>query len=419
MNEEFHQAPIEESHEVIQQEALWLAGVIEAGATVAIGIQRKTSPSGHEDIRAYPFISISDNANPQFRHELKSKLGGSVTGSEWRLSGYKAAEIIAETEPYVHSRLEQVMAVRNWLEADTTEAKVKIAEDIKGHDRYNDTSSEDYVDLINRPAFVAGVIDNRGSIYPHIDKNYVYPRIEITSKNKALLDALAKKFKGEVIITKEKGTETDIEGRQFTTKTDSFALTFSQKANADIIRFALPHLKVQPYAGWDEYQSVENAAKRLATQQKILDLITQELSSFNQGVTSQLSTAEEIAAKFNLTHRTTLRYLRTLPQELRQQREQLIRAHHRRKLASDDVATLVEAITREVIDYQQGNRDRLTQNGQWARLANVGNHIIARQIIPLLDPDIASIRQHALLSQTARDRNEVYGNPAQKTSNLL
>lgn len=317
-----------EFQEIVQPTSpRWFGGALEAGAVIAFGIQRRlTGPkTGH--VAAYPFIAFRE-PNETFIDLLKSEYGGSkmkVGDSwEWRLSGYRAAEIIASMEPYVVSRREVVLAARNWLESETAE-RVRIAEDMKGYDRYQEGSVEDYEELVEDPIFVAGVVDNRGKIFPFKDEKYTNARVDVYSKNKNLLDALQEQYGGQVYTVVEVGDEGVLRGRAFKTKRASYLWTIVFAGARDLIQSVADHLKIPPYEGWD--RRLIDAVRREKEDQveRIRGFVQDELEKYERGEIIRLSTAKEIGERFGLTERTTERRISQLPVELKKEREKIIR----------------------------------------------------------------------------------------------
>lgn len=390
----------------------WFAGAYEAGGVIAFSIQRRKN--GH--VSAYPYMAFREPNEP-FITLLQDEYGGAkmhVGNSwEWRLSGYKAAEIVVDMEPYTVSRREMILAMRNWLESDTAE-RVQIAQEMKGHNRYQDGSVEDYGRLVADPIFVAGVLDNRGTIYPSTDKEYAYPRVEVRSKNRNLLDALKGLYGGLIDTVVETGTVRVVAGRNVETKRDSFAWTTTNIKARELIALISSHLKIMPYKGWDRRLVEERRQERGNQTTQLLSAIQEELGRFSRGEITRLSTAEELAEKFSLTVRTIRRRLSVLPNEVRTQRKAIIKSANTRLLTDQDIDAIVESMKRELFEFQQGQRTTLTYNDGWAQQVEVGAHIIDRNVIPQLPKEIQEQRQHLLYSQATRERNEKYGNPGQK-----
>lgn len=222
----------------------WLAGALEAGGTIGFAIQRSRGYT-----YGVPFIALHE-PNESFVGLLKTEFGGSNRPQrnswEWRLSGPKVAELAAAMEPYVVSRKEMVMAMQNWMQADTAD-RVQIAKDMKGYDRYQDGSQEEYEALVKDPLFVAGVLDNRGSIYSSSENGYATPRIDVYSKNQPLLSALKERYGGKVYVKTEAGIIITIMQRAFEVKKDSYVWTISHARARALIESVLDHLRIRSY----------------------------------------------------------------------------------------------------------------------------------------------------------------------------
>ena len=106
-----------------------------------------------------------------------------------------------------------------------------------------------------------------------------------------------------------------------------------------------------------------------------------------------------------------MRRLGTLPEDARKRRATIIKTANQRLLTEENVRSLVALMTQELEEYLQGKRKKLRYNDKWAKQADVGVHIIDRNVIPLLPKDVQEQRQHLLYSQATKERNEKYGNP--------
>lgn len=415
MNTEFEQNQIMPSSEKQEIDptasARWFAGALEVGGTVGLSIHGGKG----KYLSASPFIIFVDS-NEQFNQSLKQEFGGSIPPSnprEWRLSGYKAAEIIADLEPYVVSRQEIVLAVQNWLNSDTAE-RIDLAQQMKGYDRYQVGSVEEYERIVSDPVFVAGVLDNRGNIYPSSAKGSISPRVAVQSRNKAVLDALQKQFGGTVVVTLEPGTKRLLGDKVIEAKRTSYQWETASAQARNLIQVTSDYLKLPPYEGWDKRQIEVAQQERVNQATQVNNFIIEEIDKYKRGEISTLSTAEELATKFSLSHRTAKRRLATLPAGIRRQRDVIIRSTHTRILTEQDSSSLAKVITQEVTDYLEGRRERLTYNEDWARQAGVGVYLIERHVLPQLAKEIQSSREQLLRSQSTRDRNKKYANPSAK-----
>ncbi len=383
----------------------WLAGALEVGGTMAFAIQR--SKKGY--VRAYPFISFSDS-NQQFIQYLKITLrGGSIPPSRpwgWRLSGYKAAHLISSMEPHAVSRHEMVLAVQNWLNSETAE-RVQTAEEMKGYDRSKDTSVESYSKLVQDPAFVAGAIDNRGSIYPVHDKHYVVLCVSIYSKNHSLLLALKEFFGGSLRISSHEGEEKKIRDRDIKTKKNSYMWRVDASTARKVIGFTLPYLISPPYEGWDKLLIDEISQRKQNKTNRIVLFVQNELERFQLGELSRLSTNAEIARKFKLSERTAQRRMSALPKKTREEREKIIKSSNQQALTEAEIASLINSINQETQDLVDGKIDRLTTNPELAENCGIGIGSL-NAIMKRLPKEIKIVRQRAILSQAAIRRNEKY-----------
>lgn len=247
----FLMPPLQEQAEAIRTSSIrWLAGALEAGGTIGIGISR--DKRGY--VYANPLVALNDT-NEAFIASLQHEYGGShkLHGNSWhwRLSGHKAAEIVAATEPYVVSRIEMALAMKSWLQADAEE-RIKIAKEMIGFDRYQqEFSAEDYHSQIEDPLFVAGILDNRGLIFPHTNKGHIYLNIDVQTVNEDLLDALQKRYGGSIRLRAAAGSKSNISDRTYEIKRNSYEWHLTGVSARELIQLILPFLRIPPYDGWN------------------------------------------------------------------------------------------------------------------------------------------------------------------------
>ncbi len=238
---------------------LWLAGALEIGGTITFSIQNK-------DQLAYPIVIFNDSNEEFIRYLKRNVNAGSIPSSnrsQLRLTGYKAADLIVSIKPYAVSRRKMVAAVESWLNSDTSE-RIRIAQDLKGHDRFQKTTKKAYSNLIKVPAFVAGIIDYKGSINSKVGRKvqHTQTRVEIGSKNYKLLLALKDRFGGWIEHIVEEGEERNIMGRIVNVKNNSYGWRIVGKDAQRLIKFALPYLATAPLIG---YPSRDKSFSKSAT----------------------------------------------------------------------------------------------------------------------------------------------------------
>lgn len=165
-------------HELARSRFFW-AGWLEIGSSVVL------TPSG-------PLINFTDKTSNIA--EIRRRLGGSVTleknspSAAIRFSGPIALEIASSVGPLSPSRRKIYQYFLEWQKAPV-ERKKTVVEMAKGFEHWPVTQ-EDYHYLVDEVQFVAGVLSARGS--------YKSDRLTVGSINRALLEALARRYGGRV-----------------------------------------------------------------------------------------------------------------------------------------------------------------------------------------------------------------------------
>lgn len=326
MEKEVTQSPPQESRELISPTPiLWFAGALEAGGTIGFAVNRSVKRD-RVVIRSNVFLvlyGLSELLANQLCREFGINKTKPTVNWQFRLNGHRAAETIAELEPYVVSRKEVALAAKNWLQSDNEE-RVQIAKEMTGYNRYNTGSPDDYQDLVRNPIFVAGVLDNRANIYSFTEKGYVYPRVATQSLNKALLDALQNQYGGRVVKVIEQGRKQLIKGHIAEAKRDSYRWILGTAQARSLLSLVSLHLKIPPYEGWDR-QQIEVARQGRSDQAtQIIDFVTAELRRYQAGEITRLSTTAEIGNQFSISEPTVRRRLKELPPDFRKQRRGII-----------------------------------------------------------------------------------------------
>lgn len=401
-----NESPAYPEHEVVQQaELAWLAGLCESGGSLYFAIQQR---SDRDYMNAYPYITIQ-SAKTEVKDYLYNRYQGADSPAEpgtWRLGGFRAAELIVAMKPWLSTRNEFVVAVENWLNTEDAAERVTIAEDNKNQDRFKTPTIEDYQKLLADPAFLAGVLDNRATIYAGNTRGWEHPRVSITSMHIDLLVALYNLFGGSITVKQAAGEEKTINGKTFQTKRDSYSWNVSAAKARAVIALALPYLRIKPYEGWDVKLS---ETKKIAVEEQIQllqEYVENEISEFEAGERFTLSTNEELAGVFELSHTTAKRRLSSLPSELRLTRERIIRSTHHSILNPMQIHDMVSKISNEVAEYEAGVRQSFTGNKELAEQLGVGVHILNRNVMPQVPQDQARLRQQVINSQTTAAENK-------------
>lgn len=388
-----------------QAELAWLAGLCESGGSIYLHIQERADRDGYSN--AYPYIAIQSRKTAVKEH-LYARYQGADLKNEpgtWKLGGYKAAELIVAMKPWLSTRSEHLAAIENWLNTTDASERIEIAQDLKGYDRLETATIEEYILLLRNPAFVAGVIDNRGSIYRKKDSNWSHPAVSISTTNKELVAALHSIFGGSFVLEQPAGREVTIHNRAFQTKRDTYSVTVSAAKARRLIETTLPYLKIKPFEDWNTRLidkrkiSIEEEISHIQT------FVESEITEYEAGQRFTLSTIEDIATEFSFTFRTAKRRLTHLPPELRKKREHIIRRTHNTALHPLQILETVQQILTEVAEYEIGERSSFTGNQELAEQLGVGPHIINRNIMSLVPKDAALLRQQVINSQTTAETN--------------
>jgi hypothetical protein len=292
----------------------YLAGAFEVGSSMGFHIF-----GNNGSIKVYPalmfreseaFVTLFQKEFGGHKHKIKNSKSW-----RWSLSGQKAAEVAANMKPYCVSRREIVGAMQEWLIAADGKNNMKIALEVKNRHNFSIGSAEDYRLLANDPAFIAGVIDNKGWIKALHDNGRIYPSIGIRSKNKGLLDALSCVHGGKPKTEKRKGGS--IGDRIIQEKEESYILEIPQGATKKLLELIEKYLIKKPFNGWNKRVVDELRGQRVARAQQLQAVVSRELEELRRGERELLSTRKDLAEQFRVHPETVDRMLELLPQGLR------------------------------------------------------------------------------------------------------
>jgi len=163
----------------------YLAGALEVGGVYNF---IKTASSYR------PHISITDNQEEL--QQIKDIYGGTVNKAPpnswtWEIFDDEAIQLGKNIYMYTPSRRATVDAFDRFNNELVGATKRIIVNAENKRDRFLKIDQEDYRELILDPYFIAGVIDNRGVFTRTIKKSgNIYKRLALSSKNRALLEAL-------------------------------------------------------------------------------------------------------------------------------------------------------------------------------------------------------------------------------------
>lgn len=230
----------------------WLGAGLEVGGAIFFDIS--DVKSGEKTLTyAYPLVTIGHNDIKKAKI-LQDAFGGFVTKRSdknswyWTIKGANAAKLLSDLKPSTPSRQEVIEVMESWSQAGSREERLGIAHEFQPEQMKKPVTPERYEKLLEDPNFVAGVIENRGSVYQHeryfADKGVgnVTSGLEIHSTNKELLLAFSRKFGGKLYVVKSAGEVQNIKGDQVTLQNDSVVLKLGQDDMSKIIPIVQPYL---------------------------------------------------------------------------------------------------------------------------------------------------------------------------------
>lgn len=193
---------IPNSPEIITPEkAKYLAGLFETGGTL-------TFKFGGENGRfPQPEIRYKDNDKEGLERLREIFGGGSIRSDEdsfiWDITGEKVIKLAEAMKPFSPSRSEFMQVITNWS-IKTTDQRYEEATNFinqqneRSRAQRRNVPPGSYDHLLNDAHFLAGVID-RSSVFSSPDRNGLLTcRFSLSSTNQELLQALEKKYGGNV-----------------------------------------------------------------------------------------------------------------------------------------------------------------------------------------------------------------------------
>lgn len=233
----------------------WLGGLFEVGGAMffKISVEKRLS---RPRIYAYPMIELSDN-DEQRVVRFQQIIGGRIYRSGTKsyrcwLKGVKAVALAQVMAPFSPSRGEIITAFENWENADTEE-RVAIAEEVSLSETGNYLTKDDYIPLVRLAPFVAGILDARAvfsmneMLTPIGDRihGWIYPRMDLTTINVPLIEALQERFGGSTEMITHEGENRTIFGQKYNVRHGSIRWTIGHRTYNDIIAFAGPFIKLR------------------------------------------------------------------------------------------------------------------------------------------------------------------------------
>lgn len=391
-----------------QATSAWFAGVLEAGAIAGISVTEYNDKRGFLRRKTQPYLEIHSTYPPMLER-LQSIYGGMRKPRFWNKGGRVAAEIVAETLPFTVARQDYVLAMGNWLNAENVDEQIAIARDLEGRGWQQRGNPHDYQELVTNPAFLAGILDSRATMYQRSAGRYHTLAVQIPSKNVALLEQLRDNYGGSIRVTDPAGTTIDHGAVSFKTRVDSHVWDILHTSAIDLVRYAQQFIQTPPPEGWDYQRGLEKAEEEQQLAQKIAEHARAEIVQLRTGELGQLSTNAGLAAMFKIGSVRISRYLEDIltPEELKA-RSDIIKQFAKRSVDAISTRQIAEHIRQEVESVQRGERDRLSYREELAELFGVSLKALKRHVIPSLDPDLQAARSTILRSQVVRDRNLAY-----------
>jgi hypothetical protein len=366
----------------------WLLGLAESGMSMFIAIMTERE-TGRQ--RVSPAITISsfnrkvvDFLEQRFYTErLLPERPRNLKNGRWYLSGKAAVELAQEISAITISRHEIIEAFSNWEQADSLEDQIQIATESRGEDRFANHTPEEYQSLVLNPSFVAGVIDGRGYV---ADKKRL--RLEVTSKNIALLEALQHQYHGVV-----------------RPKNGSFHWSIHNEEDIrKILRLVSPFLKISLPEKWQETPLPLPLQQRNSEREQMVVLVQEEFNRYEEakkhGKLFRFSTAAQLGEQMGITELQAEQRLSALPDGMRKKREMAIRRENNRDVSQEVVGLIVQAILQEVANYRtakkNGEEASVRTNPELAQAFGIPIYQITRLVTPLLSEEVRRVRQEGI-----------------------
>lgn len=216
----------------ISHDPQWLGGVFEVGGTVSFEIEERLQ-RGKTYTR--PTLGLNDKMRG-LGMTLRGIHGGNwdEKSGKWIIKSKKAAELILSMEKFAPSRRDTIAAVELWSAAADLHEKeeiVRLYREMPGVD----VDADAYENLVRSPRFLAGVIDNRGTLYQSRND------LRVSSANKTLLDALEARYGGTVSKEDVSGEVKMIYGQEYVLKKDGYIWYLTPNAKDNVVDIVTPY----------------------------------------------------------------------------------------------------------------------------------------------------------------------------------
>lgn len=183
----------EEKEGSLQTEAIWMGGLISCGGSIEINpVIENNTP------KAIARINFPDNDYKKVSALLAHFNGRIYEHIQSKYNWTWSLEASNGIWKHVDAMLPYLPSYSNHLEFDKTWHQMTDLERYKksvqlAHQTNNETvtrSAETLLPLMDKPQFVAGMLDARANFFTGYRNNSQIPSLEICSDNEALLDAL-------------------------------------------------------------------------------------------------------------------------------------------------------------------------------------------------------------------------------------
>lgn len=190
--------------------ARWLGGLFEAGGSIYFVVENK---KGRARPYVYPGTAYGDTDENKIDRMIKM-FGGykQIRGRSynWETKTNRAVPLITAIGPFAPSKRHIIEAAQRWSEASGTE-RVALADQLKSA-REDNITADDYRDLVELPEFVAGVLDSRAAYYSDRNRPGHPSQLRVSTRNRALLEALKTKYGGNIITVVPAGSSISMPG---------------------------------------------------------------------------------------------------------------------------------------------------------------------------------------------------------------
>lgn len=341
----------------------WLLGVLEVGGSVSISVQK--------DGRI--LLSIDCNMHPDPAKFAAKILPTEREPYQQNDEGHANVAFRGETLDHLFELIgDEYIAMRQTVDGyfrllneaesiDDIEQLKEMRNAITKQGRFEGLTSEAYTKLVTQSAFIAGVLDNRGTVYNLTQRKGINsPTLRVHSKNKALLDALVQIYGGSVQAFKEPVYETEILGRNVTIENQSYYWHLNSGGSRRLLQVVEPHMQRKPYQGWEVLVSAQRREAKETLASEIEAYMEQQIELFEKGETSRLPSIATLAAHFEIE---PIQYdnmrNKYLDKDVVNKYYELSNKVNQSKFTNAEIVELGGRVERELIQYMTA-----TENGE-------------------------------------------------------